>query len=158
MTRWLIGLPLSELTLWFVFKTLLLDLAAPEAELLPKSNLTSLSLWPGLVGDPQIFDWCGNYIRSMNSLDLVLYQCWLDPIPGFLGSQLLPSDLFQGLVTPWCVKCNSASFNNKHCLLVASFQCQLKGWAFCISRQLVQYLVGGIKQELVSWAVWFLHD
>lgn len=74
------------MTLWFVFKTLLLDLAAPEPELLPKSNLTSLSLWPGLVGDPQIFDWCGNYIRSMNSQDLVLYQCWLDPIPGFLGS------------------------------------------------------------------------
>ena len=47
---------MSELTLWFVFKTLLLDLAAPEAELLPKANLTSLSLWPALVGDPQIFD------------------------------------------------------------------------------------------------------
>ena len=86
----------------------------------------------------------------MNSLDLVLYQCWLDPIPGFLGSQRLPSDLFQGLVTPWCVKCNSASCNNKHCLLVASFQCQLKGRAFCISRRLVQYLVGDIKQDLVS--------
>ena len=139
MTRWLIGLSVSELTLWFVFKTLLLDLAAPEAELLPKSNLTSLSLWPGLVGDPQIFDWCGNYLRSMNSLDLVLYQCWLDPIPGFLGSQLLPSDLFQGLVTPWCVKCNSASCNNKHCLLVASLQCQLKviPW-FCIAHLLLR--------------------
>ena len=158
MTGWLIWLPVSEMTLWFVFKTLLLDLGAPEADLLPKSNLTSLSLWPGLVGDPQIFDWCGDYIRSMNSLDLVLYQCWLDLIPRFLGSQLLPSDLFQGLVTPWCVKCNSASCNNKHCLLVASFQCQLKGRAFCISRRLVQYLVGDIKQELVSWAVWFLHD
>lgn len=166
MTGWLIGLPVSELTL-FCFQNSVAWLgcswswASPQVKPYQSVSLAWTCRWPSdlwLIVPQLSATWCGDYMRSWNSLDLVLYQCWLDPIPGFLGSQLLPSDLFQGLVTPWCVNCKSASCDNKHCLLVTSFQCQLKRPAFCISRQLMQYSVGDIKQDLVSWAVWFLQN